>query len=568
MPSRFRLRVSTVAIASCLASGLLAAEPDTPKFFDDDPLWREPDSQNATSVQPWDVDLAVDLAYNLAVRLGDPARDVRARNINAVDEVPDSSWFTNRAGHRPLTAADVVKGPNTSAGPAPGTWTVTAAKSDGITPGFTIRDAAGERWFLKFDPPGYRAMATGTEVAVTKLMWALGYNVPENHVAVLRYEQLVVGEGAKVRPPGAQPRAMRISDIANLLRHADRETDGSYRIVASRGLPGKPLGGFQFYDTRPDDPNDIVPHEHHRELRGYGTFAAWLNHVDAKAINSLDTLITEEGRSYVRHHLIDFGSTLGSGGVAPREAWEGFEYLVEPKSIGKAIVSFGLTVPPWRTVDLYRDSAIGALPRDNTRFNPERWRPRVPNQAFVRARPDDKFWAASKLAAISDDMIRAAVHTGEFGRAEAERFLATALIERRQAILGIYLTAINPISAPVLDASGRLTFTNVAVDAGVAAPPNSYRAAWFAFDNTTGESRPIAETSAATPPLPAPADLPSTEGRYIRVDLSAIATGFPSWAAPVPTYFKRTSQGWVLVGLERLPDDRSTKGSAAAIKPR
>ena len=37
-----------------------------------------------------------------------------------------------------------------------------------------------------------------------------------------------------------------------------------------------------------------MPHEDRRELRGYGVFAAWLNHVDAKAINSLDTLVTDE----------------------------------------------------------------------------------------------------------------------------------------------------------------------------------------------------------------------------------------------------------------------------------
>ena len=73
--------------------------------------------------------------------------------------MPDSSWLTNRAGNRALTPEDVAKGPDTSAGPAPGTWTVTSSKSDGVTPGFTIKDANGQRWFLKFDPPGYRGMA-------------------------------------------------------------------------------------------------------------------------------------------------------------------------------------------------------------------------------------------------------------------------------------------------------------------------------------------------------------------------------------------------------------------------
>ena len=67
------------------------------------------------------------------------------------------------------------KGRTPPSGPAPGNWTVIAAKNDGVTPGFRIRDSNGQVWFLKFDPPGYRAMATGTEVVVTKLFWALGY---------------------------------------------------------------------------------------------------------------------------------------------------------------------------------------------------------------------------------------------------------------------------------------------------------------------------------------------------------------------------------------------------------
>jgi hypothetical protein len=43
------------------------------KFFDDDPLWVERDHQNASGVQPWDIDLVVDLSYNLFGTLGDPA---------------------------------------------------------------------------------------------------------------------------------------------------------------------------------------------------------------------------------------------------------------------------------------------------------------------------------------------------------------------------------------------------------------------------------------------------------------------------------------------------------------
>ncbi len=544
---------TTRGLAMALGALLLADAPaaQTPRFRADDPIARERDTQDAATVAPWEIDLTFDLTYNLFGHPGDKTPDVPAQNVNTIDEVPDSSWFTNRAGARPLTKEDVELGPDATHGPAPGQWTVVAAKSDGITPGFTIRDSANQLWFLKFDPPGYRAMATGTEVVVTKLFWALGYNVPENHVAVLKRDQLVIGDGARYAPPGRTRRAMRLRDIDALLARAMREKDGSFRVVASKGLEGKPLGGFRFHDTRPDDPNDIVAHEHRRELRGYGVFAAWLNHVDAKAINTLDTLVSENGRSVVRHHLLDFGSTLGSGAIGPREEWEGYEYLVQPADIGKSIPAFGFRVAPWRRVAFHESPAVGRLPEDNTTWNPAAWRPRVPNPAFVRARPDDNFWAARKLAALSDELIRVAVSTGEFGDADAEAFLTRALIERRNAILRRYLPAVNPVVAPALDASGTLSFTNAAVAAGVATAPAGYRADWERFDNTTGQSSPLGATAATGDRLAAPGVLPSDAGAIVEVNVSATGAPNPAWEKPVTLHFRRTAEGWKLIGLKR-----------------
>jgi len=545
-------RAAAVAVVLAASAFTATSSATTSKFFDDDPIWVEHDTQDASAVKPMETSLFVDIASN-AMRRTPVEAAGRAQNLNSIDEVPDSSWFTNRAGHRRLTADEIERGPNTSAGPAAGLWTITSSKSDGIMPGFTVRDVNGERWFLKFDPPEFRAMSTGTEVAVTKLMWALGYNVPENHIAFLRAEQLVVGEGATFTPYGGKRRAMRANDIGDLLKRANQEPDGSYRVVASRALPGKPVGRVRFFGTRSDDPNDIVAHENRRELRGYGVFAAWLNHVDAKSINSLDTLVTENGRSHVRHNLIDFGSALGSGGVGPADYWAGEESLVEPAGVAKQLVGFGFSFPKWHTDPYYESPAIGRLLADNTDFDPEAWKPRVRNQAFANARLDDKFWAARKLTALSTPLLRAAVRAGEFGDANAEDFLVRALAQRRDAIARAYLTAVNPIADPRL-ADGNLTFTNAAVDADVARAPRSYRAAWWTFDNATAETTRIDETSGRTTRLIAPANLPAQDGVFIKVQLSAINSEFESWEKPVDAYFRLRGGQWRLVGFERMPE--------------
>jgi hypothetical protein len=552
MQTKNTTRMLAMVFGTCaaIAAATMLTSAASRKFYDDDPLWTERDTQDASSMKPLEVSLFVDLGYNV-IKGGDIANPARAKNVNTVDEVPDSSWFTNRAGRRPLTPEEVANGPNSGAGPAAGTWIITSSKSDGVTPGFTVKDADGQRWFLKFDPPGYRAMSTGTEVAVTKLMWALGYYVPENHIAYMRREQLVVGETAKYTPISGKTRAMRLDDLDNLLARASREPDGSFRVVASKALAGKPIGRVRFFGTRPDDPNDLVPHEDRRELRAYGVYAAWLNHVDAKSINSLDTLVTENGRSFVRHNLIDFGSALGSGGVAPADYWEGSEYLVQPNQVVKQMRAFGFYFPKWRTTPFYEATSIGRLPARNTEFDPNQWKPRVPNQAFLHARDDDRFWAARKLMALDNDMLRAAVRAGEFGDPASEEFLVRALAERRDAIGRAYLTAINPIVDPVLDSTGLLSFRNAAVDADFARAPRGYRAAWSTFDNATGTTACLGETSNVVPSLQAPSGLPGAEGAFVKVELSAIGGPHPSWERPVNAYFRLHHGSWNLVGFER-----------------
>jgi hypothetical protein len=381
----------------------------------------------------------------------------------------------------------------------------------------------------------------------------MGYFVPENHIASLRRDNLVIGERARIAAADGGERQLTDADVDRLLRIAAREADGSYRVVASKALAGRPVGPFLYVGTRPDDPNDVVPHEHRRELRALRVFAAWTNHVDAKAINSLDTLVTENGRTVVRHHLIDFGSTMGSASIKPREYDEGHHYIADPARTAVGIVSLGLYVPSFHFVDYPDFDSVGHFSAD--RFDPPKWKPRVPNPAFRRARADDTFWAARRVMAFTDEMIRAAVKTGRYSDAAAEKHIADTLIARRNAIGRHWLTDVNPVVDPALDASGALTFRNAAVSAGVATPPASYELAWFVFDNVTGASTPIGQPiGSLREGGTAPPDLPTADGAFVRVDIKAMDARHPSWAAPVRAFFRRTGTGWKLVGFERLPD--------------
>jgi len=541
-------RLTLSLLAAVVLTWTVSAQ--TRRFFPDDPIWREPISQDVKNANRYEPDLAYQTVENLFWRPGDGDIGQRAKNINTVDEVPDGAFFVNRAGRVPLTPALVARAANTSDGPAAGPWTVVSAKSDGVTPGFTIRDTASQLWFIKFDPPGWRAMATGSEIVAAKLFWAAGYNTAEYHIGQLRPGHLTIGKDTRVTPPGEVARPMQQSDIAWLLSRADRDADGSYRVILSKATPGRPVGRIAFHGTRADDPNDIVPHEHRRELRGYFVFAAWLNHVDAKGINSLSSLVTENGRSFIRHYLLDFGSALGSAAVGPREGWEGYEALVEELGeIGKRTLSLGFRIPQWRRQDYFESPSIGRLPRDHEKWNPETWWPHITNAAFRHMRADDTFWAATKLAAINDEMINSAVNEAHFGDPASDAFLVKAIAERRVRILQAFLPKVNPLVDVAITNEGRLTFRNIAVDMAVADRVPGYRALWYTFDNLADKATLVATTEETQSPLPMP-PLPATE--FIKVDISAIGGPEP-WTRPISVYFRRNAGSWTLVGLERLP---------------
>src|SRR6266850_1569321 len=115
-----------------------------------------------------------------------------ASNLNALDEVPNSSWFTNRIGLQPVTPADAARGPVKGDGPdrsAP--WTVVSAKTQGVTPGFNIRDGRGQTYLLKFDPPCCPGMSSAAGVITGRLLHTAGYNVPEDFVVTFRRDDLV-----------------------------------------------------------------------------------------------------------------------------------------------------------------------------------------------------------------------------------------------------------------------------------------------------------------------------------------------------------------------------------------
>lgn len=541
---------SRITITCLLAGGAVALAPAAaPHFFPDDPLTREPESQDASRAQPTDIGLFYDLASNLFSTAGKKPSGMQAGNINTIGEVPDSGWFTNRILPRRPPLDDLVRGPNTGAPPNPERWLLIREKSAGYSPGFTARDANGETWFVSFDPPDAPEAATAAMAIASKIFWALGYNQIETFITSVDPRRLTIDPQATMRRPNGKRTSFTHSDLEAVLERAARHPDGTYRAAAGRMLPGKVLGPFRYEGTRPDDPNDLVDHQHRRELRALRVFGAWTNLTDMKAGNTLDTLVTLNGRSVVRHYLQDVGSTFGIGANGPHDWDEGFEYFYESAPSWRRLLSLGFAQSPWQRARYTTYPSVGRF--ESGEFDPVSWRPHAPTTAYIEMQGGDAFWAARRVLAFDDDLIRALVHTGQFSDPAAEQHLVTVLIERRDKIARAYLAIVNPIVNASLSASGALTFEDAARAAHVVTTPAQYRAAWYEFDNATAEARSLEETRSASTTINAPRGLPSAAGAIVRVDVTDESGAQPATLPTVHLYFRRTTDAWTLIGLER-----------------
>jgi hypothetical protein len=546
-----------VLVTALAAAGWNAGAPQAaaPRFFPDDPIALDNDHLlDASGTKEMEGSNAYDFAENTFFQPGDRA-DVRAANVNTLDEVPDSMWFTNRIGRQPMTVEEIARGPNQLNIASIDEWIIVREKSSGITPGYRVEDPAGKLYQVKLDPPSNPEMASAAEVIGAAIYHALGYNVVQGYIVEIDPSRIVISPKATTVDMSGRKRAMTPRDVERLLARGARLPNGKYRATLSRFAEGENRGYFKYYGTRPDDPNDIHPHEHRRELRANRVFAAWLNHDDSRGINSLDMLETADGKKYIRHYMFDFGSIMGSGSTVAQRPRAGNEYILEWAPALKTLATLGLYVRPWiRTKYWEGAKSVGRFEADA--FEPIKWRPEYPNPAFDNMRADDAFWAARLVARFSDDAIRAIVAKARYSEPGAADHIAATLIRRRDKVLRTWLTQINPLSEAALSADGVLTFRNDAVDARVASPVTRYTLTWSRFDNSANSlvGDPTQTTATEARAAAPPALVNGAE--FVSVAVRTVHPEYPQWDTPVTFTFRRTPTGWRAIGVDRTVPPR------------
>ena len=465
---RDRLRV-VVAIAAAIAAGRAAAGvPAGPaaaraRWFADRPVAWEEHDDGAVAALPA-LNVLQDLEVTLAVRDGVANEIDRflalegqspALDVNALDEIPCSTWFCARNHRRPMTPEEITAGPPAEAPRLP--FRITKGKDQGVASGFQVADAAGRKFMLKMSPAGHLGMIEAAEVIGNRVFHAAGYNVPGAFLVDLRPDQLTIDPRATVALFGVETRPLTEAEVRSMLARAAHHPDGGLRALAVPWIEGRVMGSFDMMGTRAGDPNDRLPHQHRRSLRASRVLFSWLSVLDAGPINTMDTFVEESGRHFVRHYFFDFGCAFGSATNDLQGVHDDGEYAIEVGRTLGAFASLGLYHRPfqsrrdeWRRL-VGNYPAIGYYPAET--FDPDDFRTNRKNSAFVRMTERDGYWGAKVVTSFSDAQIDALAAMARLPAPEAA-YLAHALRVRRDILGRRYLRALAAVENPRMGADG------------------------------------------------------------------------------------------------------------------
>lgn len=541
-------------VAGCLfiaVGALWAGEAglDAQKFYADDPLIAEPPPIAVINPEPRALSELLELINNTLNRPGErhPRAGVfAAGGVNTLGEVMDSDWFVNRHATRRLTRDELIRGPGVDHAPDPrGPWRVLTVRPRGIRPGILVADPRERLYLLMFDPPDHPELSTGSQMVSSRLAHAIGYFVPECYLVHFDRGTLAITGRSEIVSSAGNRRALTETDLDVFFRGVARSRSRQYRAVAiyiSQEEWRAYLGPFQVFTRRADDPNDIVPHEHRRDLRGLFVVSAWLNHAWIRAVGTVDVLADLDGIPRIRHFLVDFFGTLGSGQDEVKQAWEGNGPLLDAGSILRNAAGLGIWSPAWMRERFPGIPAVGRF--GAATFDPEQWSPIERLANFENRLPDDEFWGAKQVASFTDEDIAAVVSTGGYTDPAAAAWITNTLIARRDQIARTYFRKVLPLDRFRVE-NGTLTFEDLGLRYRVADGPASYAVRWYRFDNAAATHTRLDGASSLTVPREV---LAAAAGSYFSVRIESDQMG-PEM--PVTVYLRAGGDTPAVVGVER-----------------
>lgn len=530
-----------------------------------DPTKDDPHAQNcapAVYVSPFIWDQVDNLVFARISRGLKLETHGEARNVNSMDEVPDSAWFKNKPITGPEDKApgacdenDMLPAPDDV---QPGEWVIDHGKDNGSTLGFRVNIKGKGKYMLKADDKGKPERATAASVIGAAFYDAIGFNTSCEQIVTVKKDMLKLTPGLVVIDNGGISHPFDEAALDKVLTSTTQLGNGLVRMQASKWLPGYTLGPFRYISTRKDDPNDVIDHANRRELRGSRLLAAWLDHWDAREQNSMDVWLAvdkdkkKSSPGYVKHFILDTSDTLGEEVTLDDMSRRlGYAYEFDIKDIGRALFSFGADEQPWdRAHHVKGKEKYGYFSAAD--FDPVRWRPFYPNPAFMRATERDNAWMARKIAAFSPEDVRKYVELGKWAKPSDTEYVYNILMERQRRILRRYLTRLSPLG-DITSEQGQICATDFARLREVE-PVERYKFTvierGYGVDTTIPATVDEHSRVCFIPQPTNPGDVPDSDDRR-RVDL-VVHNG--TSAKPLVIHaFDLGARGMKVVGVTRTP---------------
>jgi hypothetical protein len=329
------------------------------------------------------------------------------------------------------------------------------------------------------------------------------------------------------------------------------------RVTASAWLPGHLIGPFRYNGTRADDPNDVIPHDDRRELRGARLLAAWLDHFDSREQNSMDVWLAavpgapdDSSPGLVRHYFLDTSDCLGS-----EWEWEpisrrlGLSYLLDWGDVGQDFITLGIPTRPWETVQ--RSPAHIKLGFYNVKdFVPEEWKNEYPNAAFSRMTERDGAWMSRILARFTPEMVHRLAAVGNFSDPNDTEYLAAVMEGRLERILERYLLRLSPMADLHVDDGDSLCGVDLAEMRHLREP----EAFWYVVTTKNGVVLPVDRKPGGTLCMRLPhvaRDGGAPEDSLERYTTVTIADGVAKGVLVAYLYDLGPTRGYRLAGVER-----------------
>ena len=123
------------------------------------------------------------------------------------------------------------------------------------------------KYLFKGEPPEQPERPSAASVIGAAAYQAVGFNTSCEQVVYFRPSLLKLAPGLKRQGNFGAMEPFDQKVVDKIL--ADSPHRGELvRMQASAWLPGYLIGPFSYTGTRADDPNDVIPHDDRRELRG------------------------------------------------------------------------------------------------------------------------------------------------------------------------------------------------------------------------------------------------------------------------------------------------------------